>query len=280
MRQKIGIFSLFNFSKKNNNENISNNFSLYECNNKDIPLILDFKNNLYINFYIKSINTENIDYIQINNYCDLKNNISSIKYIEIYKANQIIYKGNLHDINIANKIYLNNKKAINKKIYNSVINTNKNLKIMNYIKQRALSSSKPRSNIETQNTKTSTYRKSEVDEYYTKRNVFKNSFKKNFILNDNNKENSKYQFDYFKKQNDFLYKCLNKKYYMNDIRNTKLLTGNLKQEINISNTYTLNNMTNNIYDIQKTYYDLDNKLNSRKIFYISSQNNNINTADE
>ena len=280
MRQKIGIFSLFNFSKKNNNENISNNFSLYECNNKDIPLILDFKNNLYINFYIKSINTENIDYIQINNYCDLKNNISSIKYIEIYKANQIIYKGNLHDINIANKIYLNNKKAINNKIYNSVINTNKNLKIMNYMKQRALSSSKPRSNIETQNTKTSTYRKSEVDEYYTKRNVFKNSFKKNFILNDNNKENSKYQFDYFKKQNDFLYKCLNKKYYMNDIRNTKLLTGNLKQEINISNTYTLNNMTNNIYDIQKTYYDLDNKLNSRKIFYISSQNNNINTADE
>ena len=89
---------------------------------------------------------------------------------------------------------------------------------------------------------------------------------------------------------------------MNDIRNTKLVTGNLKQEINISNTYTLNNMTNNVYDIQKTYYDfgelftnntnseisnnikninnINKKLNSQRVFYISSQNNNINTTDE
>ena len=301
-KQKIGIFSLFN-NNKINKENISNNFSLYECNNKDIALILEFKNNLCINFFIKSINAENIDFIQINNYCDLKNNISSIKYIEIFKGNQLIYNGNLHQINIINKIYINNnKKAINNKIYNSVINTNKNLKIMNDIKQRPLSSSKPRSNIETQNTKTSTYRKSEVDEYYKKRNVFKKSYKKNFILIDNKENNNKYKLDYFKKQNDFLYKCLNKKYYMNDIRNTKLVTGNLKQEINISNTYTLNNMTNNVYDIQKTYYDfgelftnntnseisnnikninnINKKLNSQRVFYISSQNNNINTTDE
>ena len=301
-KQKIGIFSLFN-NNKINKENISNNFSLYECNNKDIALILEFKNNLCINFFIKSINAENIDFIQINNYCDLKNNISSIKYIEIFKGNQLIYNGNLHQINIINKIYINNnKKAINNKIYNSVINTNKNLKIMNDIKQRPLSSSKPRSNIETQNTKTSTYRKSEVDEYYKKRNVFKKSFKKNFILIDNKENNNKYKLDYFKKQNDFLYKCLNKKYYMNDIRNTKLVTGNLKQEINISNTYTLNNMTNIVYDIQKTYYDfgelftnntnseisnnikninnINKKLNSQRVFYISSQNNNINTTDE
>ena len=301
-KQKIGIFSLFNYTKINK-ENISNNFSLYECNNKDIPLILEFKKNLCINFFIKSINAENIDFIQINNYCDIKNNISSIKYIEIFKGNQIIYNGNLHEINIINKIYINNnnnKKAINNKIYNSVINTNKNLKIMNDIKQqRPLSSSKPKSNIETQNTKTSTYRKSEVDEYYKKRNVFKKSFKKNFILIDNKENNNKYKLDYYKKQNDFLYKCLNKKYNMNDIRNTKLVTGNLKQEINISNTYTLNNMTNNMYDIQKTYCDfgelftnntnseisnninnINHKLNSQKIFYISSLNNNINTTDE
>ena len=295
-RQKIGIFSLFNYSKIDS-ENIFNNFSLYECNNKDIPLILDFKNNnLYINFYIKSINSENIDYIQINNYCDLKNNISSIKYIEIFKGNQKIYNGNLNKKNIINKIYINNKKEINNKIFNSVINTNKNLKIMNYIKQRPFSSSKQRSNMETQNTKTSTYKKSEVDEYLKKRNAFKKSFKKNFILVDN-KENNRLQLDYFKKQNDFLYKCLNKKYNMNYIRNTKLVTGSLKQEINISNTYTLNNITNNAYDIQKTYYDfgdlyttntngeisnnMNNKLHSQRIFYISSQNNNnINTTDE
>ena len=290
-KQKIGISSLFNYSKLNN-DNISNNFSLYECNNKDIPFILEFKNNLYINFYIKNINADNIDNIQINNYIDLKKNISPIKHIEIFKGNKIIYNGFLSEFNTVNKILLNSNNN-NNKIYNSVINTNKNLKIMNYIKQRPLSSSKPRSNIETQNTKTSTYRKSEFDEYYKKRNIFKKPYKKNYILIDN-KENNKVRLDYYKKQNDFIYKGLSKKSSVNDIRNTKLLTGNLKQEINISNTYTINNMTSNIYDIQKTYYEfgelftnntnneLSSQINKQKVFYISSQNNNneINITDE
>ena len=294
-KQKIGISSLFNYTKTDN-QNISNNFSLYECNNKDIPFIIEFKNNLYINFYIKNINSENIDYIQINNYIDINNKISPIKHIEIFKANHLIYNGFLSELNTINKIFLNIKSINNNnnnKIYNSVINTNKNLKIMNYIKQRPLSSSKPRSNIETQNTKTSTYRKSEVDEYYKKRNIFKKPFKKSFILLEN-KENNKLRLDYYKKQNDFIYNGLSKKCSANDIRNTKLLTGNLKQEINISNTYTINNMTSNVYDIQKTYYEfgdlftnntnseISNKINQQKIYYISSQNNNndINNIDE
>ena len=295
-RQKIGISSLFNYSK-NNNENISNNFNLYECNNKDIPLILDFKNNLCINFYIKSINSENIEFIQINNYNDINNQISPIKHIQIFQGNYLIYNGILNELNAINKISFNNNIHSNNKIYNSVINTNKNLKIMNYIKQRPLSSSKPRSNMDTQNTKTSTYRKSEVDEYYKKRNIFKKPFKKNFILIDN-KENNKFRLDYYKKQNDFIFNGLSKKCSANDIRNTKLLTGKLKQEINISNTYTINNMTSNVYDIHKTYYEfgdlhtnntnseisnnMNNKINKQKIFYFSSQNinNDINTTDE
>ena len=266
-RQRIGISSLFNYFKIND-ENISNNFSLFECNTKDIPFIIEFKNNLYINFYIKKINSENIEYIQINNYCDIKNKISPVRHIEIYKSNELIYNGILNELNIINKIFINKN---NNKKNNSVINTNKNTKILNYIKQRPLSSSKPRGDIETQNTKTSTYRKSEVDEYYKKRNIFKKSYKKNFILIDNKENNNnKIKLDYYKKQNDFFNNGLNKKSSGNDIRNTKLLTGNLKREINISNTYTINSMTNNIYDIQKT----------QKIFYISSQNNNINTTDE
>ena len=283
-KQKIGISSLFNYSKINN-ENISNNFSLYECNNKDIPLILDYKSNLYINFYIKKIHSENIDHIQINNYINIAKKISPIKHIEIYKGNNLIYNGVLNELNTVNKIYLNNN-TNNNKVHNSI-----------FIKQRPLSSSKPRSNIETQNTKTSTYRKSEVDEYYRKRNIFKKSSKKSFILLEN-KYNNKLRLDYYKKQNEFIYNGLSKKCSANDIRNTKLLTGNLKQEINISNTYTINNMTNNAYDIQKTYYEfgelftnntnseisnnINNKINKRKIFYISSQNFNydINTTDE
>ena len=286
-KQEIGISSVFNFSK------INNNFSLYECYNKDIPLIIEFKNNIYINFYIKKINIENIEYIQINNYSDLKNNISPIKNIEIFKGNQRIYIGILQELNSINKIFITNNAANNKKVFNSVIN-NKNIKIINDIKEKPLSSSKQKSNYDTQNTKTSTYRKSEVGEYYTKRNIFKKPFKKNFILIDN-KENNNMRIDYYKKQNDYIYSGI-KKYSTNDIRNTKLVTGNLKQEINISNTYTINNMTTN--NIQKTYYDcgelFTNNTNSeisnnirnnnvQKIYNISSNNNinyEINTTDD
>jgi hypothetical protein len=66
---------------------------------------------------------------------------------------------------------------------------------------------------------------------------------------------------------------------MNDIRNTKLLTGNLKQEINISNTYTMNNMTSNLYDIQKTY-NTNNTNNKQNIYYISNINYDMNSTDE
>ena len=253
-KQKIGISSLFNYTNNNIEKNSnSNNFSLYECNSKDIPLILEFKNNMYINFYVKNITTDNLEYIQINNFFDLKKNISPIKHIQIFKGNNLIYDGILNESNLVNKIFINQKININNnhRIYNSVINTNK---IVNYIKQRPLSSSKMRSNFDTQNTKTSTYRKSEI--------------------------NNKIKLDYYKKQNDLVYyNGLYKKCNMNDIRNTKLLTGNLKQEINISNTYTMNNMTSNLYDIQKTY-NTNNTNNKQNIYYISNINYDMNSTDE
>ncbi len=47
--------------------------------NKDFPLIMEYK----IHFYIKKAKTNSIDYIQISNYCYLKNDINSVKNIYI-----------------------------------------------------------------------------------------------------------------------------------------------------------------------------------------------------
>ena len=57
---------LFNIS--GNNKNIENNK----------PFITEFKNNIYINFYINNIQSNNIRYIQITNYSDIKNKVSPV----------------------------------------------------------------------------------------------------------------------------------------------------------------------------------------------------------
>ena len=268
-----------------NSQHLTNNnlFKLLNRNNyissknKDLPFIMEFKKNLYINFYIKNIKSNNIDYIQIINYSDIKNGISSVKNIRIFKGNRLIYKGILKDNNTINKIPLysnfNNNKC------SSMINqNNKNINIDN-IKQRPLSSSKTRSCNNILITKASTYRKNEVNEYYAKRNVFNKSYRKNYFFSDNNYNYN--EANYINKRSKaFIYS--NKKHSASDIRNTKLLTGFLGQEVNISNTYTINNITNNP---QKTYYgngdkflnynDISGNRNfEQKFFYNSIKNNN------
>ena len=254
----LGNDTLFNSSITNNkifNQNIT----------KDIPLIMEFQKNLYINFYIKNIKSNAIDYIQINNFCDIKNDISPIKDIQIFKGNHLIYKGMLNEKNAINKIYMN----INNKIYSSMTNkTNKNI---DNIKQRPLSSSKPRSCNNILITKASTYRKSEINEYYTKRNIFNKSYINNYNFSDNYNETNYID----KKRKAFFYN--NKKHSANDIRNGKLLNGNLRHELNISNIYTINNLTN---IPQKTNYNIINNNNNnveQKIFYNSILN--INKCD-
>ena len=267
-RQSLTNNNLFNSSNRNNN---------FSNKSKDSPFIMEFKKNLYINFYIKHIKSNSIDFIQIINYSDIKNDISSIKNIQIFKGNHLIYKGILTEKNPINKIplHVNN----NNKKYSSMINQNsKNMNIDN-IKQRPLSSSKTRSCNNILLTKASTYRKSEVNEYYTKRNIFKNSNQKNYIFSDNNYNETNY-ID--KRTKAFIYNT--KKHSASDILNKNLLTGYLGQELNISNTCTFNNLTNNP---QKTYYgngdkflnynDIsgNNRYIEQKLFYNSIKNNYI-----
>ena len=252
--KNIGYDTLFNST-------IGNNYKLNINKNKDIPFIMEFKKNLYINFYIKNIKSNAIDYIQINNYFDIKNDISPIKDIQIFKGKNLIYKGLLNEKNPINKIYLN----FNNKIFNNNM-TNKYNKSNDIIKSRPLSSSKPRSCNNILITKSSTYRKSEYNEYYTKRNIFNKSYINRYNFSDNNYNETNY-ID--KKTKAFLYST--KKHSANDIRNTKLLTSNLRHELNISNIYTINNITNNP---QKTQYNNREKfINYNKI--IGNNNKNI-----
>ena len=257
------------------NNSGSNKFLLNKNKVQDKPFLMEFKKNLYINFYIKNIKSINIDYIQINNYSNIKESISPVKNIQIFKGNHLIYKGILNEKNEINKIFLNNH--TNKK-YSSMINqSNKNLNIEN-IKQRPLSSSKRKTSNNILLTKNYTFRKSEFNELNTKRNIFTKSCSTNYIFSDNNYNETNYVD---KKSKAFM--CNSKKHSANDIRNTKIITGNLRQELNISNTYTVGGITNNP---QKTYGNKDKYLShedisgnshrnfEKKLFYNSIKNSN------
>jgi len=250
----IELANLFNSIMTNNSPSNGNK-------NKDFPFIMEYKKNIYINFYIKNVKTNNIDYIQINNYSDLKNDISPVKNIHIFKGNKMIYKGMLNEKNNINKIHLN---IISDKIFSNIIKTNKSInKDENKIKQRPLSSTKPRGIHNIQITKISNNRKNEVEECYTKKNIFNKSNNKGYLHNE--------------KVNNKSHGHSDKKNRINDLRNSKLLSGNLKQQLNISNTYTINNITNNL---QKTFYEMGERYSNQyndemgeKIFY---NRNNIN----
>ena len=290
---KIGLLKIILFDKNGNNIPVicyntnSNNeynkgnstlFNTGLMNNSqvdNIPFILEFNKNIYINFYIKNIKSNDIDYIKIINYSDLKNDISPVKNIQIFKGNQIIYKGLLNE-NISNKIVLDD----NLKIYSNLKNktniiSNNNIYKM---KQRPLSSVKSRGINGIQISKPSTFRKNEINEYYTKRKIFNISHKNNFNFSDN----------MYSDKESIAIGLSDKKSRTNDLRNSKLLTGHFNQQLNISNTYTINNITNNL---QKTYYDIgerftninndeisENKIiirnNDQNLFFTSIKNNN------
>ena len=129
---KIGISKISLYDKNKNiipidysitNKGINVNY-LFNSNNeisfqKDIfndsgnsPFIIDYEENLCINFYIKNIHTSNFEYIDINNYSDINNGISPIKEIKIFKTDVLLYKG-LLELKNQNLIKINNRDNIN-----------------------------------------------------------------------------------------------------------------------------------------------------------------------
>ena len=121
---KNNIIPIF-FSNSNNNYNTSflfaNNTKYIKINNNQIKIsniktqnnhfICDFKQNLYINFFVKNIESNNIHHINIINYYNNKKKISPCKDIKIYKGNILLYEGIL---NIYKPNIINLDKTINK----------------------------------------------------------------------------------------------------------------------------------------------------------------------
>ena len=109
---KIGIklIKLYDINKNEIDILFSNaNENLFNDNNN--PFICEFHSDFFINFYLNNVLSKKFKYIKIVNYSDIDNNISAIKEIEIYKEQQIIYKGilNSHYENLINIINTNYK---------------------------------------------------------------------------------------------------------------------------------------------------------------------------
>ena len=226
-----------------------------EILDNDIPFITEIKKDINIYFHINSIKSNNIKYIQIINYNNHSNSINSVKHIEIFKAQNIIYKGILNDsINIINLSTNNNK--------------NKNLNyITNIYQDRPFSTSKIRVQnnnklIQSQlNSNKKNSNDNNIDVYHTARN---NLFNKYSDEDNSNGEE-------FKENN---IKLFNKTDQINKIENSKK---NLKNGSNTINIH-INNNTNNITNLE--IFEKNEKVekdNDNNLYYEiqnSSQNNN------
>ena len=117
---KIGLSQIFLYDNKNNiipilfsNSNNNYNTSFLFANktkyikinnntkNTNIKIqnnyfICEFKQNLYINFFVKNIQSNNIHHIKIINYYNNAKKISPCKDIKIYKGNILLYEGILN----------------------------------------------------------------------------------------------------------------------------------------------------------------------------------------
>ena len=110
---------------------ISNKQTKYSTIKKqNHPFICEFKQNLYINFFVKNIQSNNIHHIKIINYYNRKQKISASKDIKIYQGNLLLYEGILsvdkpNIINFTKKVIEKEKnevKYIDKNI-NSTLST-------------------------------------------------------------------------------------------------------------------------------------------------------------
>ena len=270
-------------------------------NNK--PFITEFKNNIYINFYINTIQSNNMRYIQITNYSDIKNKISPVGKIELYQEKKIIFKGILNSSKIS-VINIINKKE---KIENNSINELKDLNENNTFKynrenNRLFSFSKFRSmegedNSNDQINIINTNEYDEYDNYYTTRGAlykgfsnimkdYKNKSKDNNIANKNinnynNKKVLNYDNDGDEEHNVNMNSLKN-----NDYDIDSLLSQKLSLEFNkTNNNNTTNTKSKNIMNEKYEMYNnnMNNKLtnsNSNNKMNINNITLNNNTSNE
>ena len=234
---------LFNTTIKYLESNKKGNFR-DEIINNNIPFLSDIKKDVYIYFYLNNEKSAIIKYIQIENYSNkLSKNISPVKNVEMYKGQNLIYKGmlmnNINTIEINSTIQKNNRIDINK--------------------ERPLSSSKQRKEISIKNSvltkpEFSTYTKNKPNSreiYYSARN---NLFKQ-FNMHANIKEEDEYN----EKNINLLQKS--EKFNNDNINGTNT--------INIH----INNNTNNVTNLEIFEKNLKpEKKNKNNSFFFTMQN--------
>ena len=237
---------LFNTTMTNLELNKQNNLR-DEIMKNNIPFLTQIKKDIYIYFYLNNNQSENIKYIQIENYLNKMNKtINPVKNVEIYKGQNLIYKGTL----------MNNINVID-------MNISKNNAKTNSDKERPLSSSKTKKDSVIQNSvitkpEFSTYTKSKTNPkeiYYSARNNLFNQF--------NEQANVKEE-DYI---NDNI-NIMQSSEIINKSENSN------KNNINGNNTINIhiNNNTNNITNLEIFEKNLRYEKKKPDSYYLTMQN--------
>ena len=122
------LYSNSNINTENKDEDNIN----YLFNEKNKPFISEFKDNLYINFFISIKKADNLKYIKILNYKNQNEEISPVKEIKIYHEQKKLFYGIL-SINCENVIDISEFNKINK--------SQQNIPKITFIKKRGNSAS-------------------------------------------------------------------------------------------------------------------------------------------
>ena len=92
---EIFIVNSYSNIRNNEEENVNNLFNIknYYYNNR--PYIADFKENLYIKFYVIFKKSNIINYLKIINYENNEDRVSPVKEIKIYHGKKLLFQGTL-----------------------------------------------------------------------------------------------------------------------------------------------------------------------------------------
>ena len=234
------------------NENIQYNES------KNFPLVMNFKENFCINFFIKNINILFFDYIYIYNYSEVNNGISPIKDIKIFKTNILLYKGCL-DLNNPNIIQISNNISIEENKENLDINSNEKYNIIKNNEKSltyTIFKSLIKENIDSNNDNNN-YNNFKITKFNSARNTFRTNRyseetnNKNINSNNNLNENI---------SNSFVNNC--------EYKNDKDISDNLLF------FQTNNNFFNTQKDLSKTNLSHVNYFGNEFNFNIQNENEN------
>ena len=244
--------TLFNTMMTNKNLlNEQNNFRDDILDN-NIPFITGANKDINIYFHINSNKSNNIKYIQIINFKNqINSEISPVKNIEIFKGQNVIYKGILNDDN--NIIQIPSQ------------NINKVLNNLNYIENiyqlRPFSTSKLRTQTNTNNNiiqselNNNNINNNKIEEFHSARN--------NLFTRLNDEENNNVEEEYYNESNNVFRKTDIMKKDENDINENN--KGN--NTINIH----INNNTNNITNLE--IFEKNEKIEKEKnTYYYTMQN--------